>query len=268
MPELPEVELVRRDLETVLVGKQLIAINSLYPTTVHNFTSQPLENLHFGKIEGVRRRGKYLIFDLDSKLQLVSHLRMTGKYVLAEPAAEPTKHTRAVLTLRDGKQLFFIDARTFGHIDIYLNNQPIPALQKLGPEPFDPALTGEVLHDMLQRRKTPIKNALLDQALIAGVGNIYASEALYRAKINPSIPASAVPKKRLNNLIDALRDILRQATELGGTTIKDYRRVDEKRGEFQQYLSVYGQSAAPCGHKVKQIRQAGRSTYFCEKCQK
>jgi len=267
MPELPEVETVVRGLRTAVGGKALISVTELRARTVINPAKTDLTK-PLGRIETVERRGKYILVTLSSGLHLVAHLRMTGKFILADPPQQLSSHTRAYLDFDDGTRLLFHDPRTFGQIKVYQPHQSDPAVQALGPEPLTNAFDGVYLHQALTRRQSPIKTVLLNQQVIAGIGNIYACEALYRAGIRPGKPANKLSAPQCANLVAAVQAVLTESLALGGTSISDYRNVDDKTGEFQHFLRVYGKQTCPQGHALNRIKQAGRSTYFCPVCQK
>jgi len=188
------------------------------------------------------------------------------------PATKPNptfpKHTRAYFEFADNSCLLFIDIRTFGKIQILSQAQLPEYFQKLGPEPFSSDFNPGYFLGKARTRNMPIKSLLLDQSFVAGLGNIYVCEALFRTRINPCLPAKQLTKKQITNLINEIRQILTEAIQANGTSISDYRRVDDKTGEFQNFLRVYQKTSCPCGKPVAKIKQAGRSTYYCPTCQK
>jgi formamidopyrimidine-DNA glycosylase len=267
MPELPEVETVVRGLRAVALGKSIVAVTELRPGTVVNHAGAPLDRT-LGRIEAIDRRGKYILARLSSDLHLVAHLRMTGKFIVADPPDQLSSHTRAYLDFADGTRLLFHDPRTFGTIKFYRAGQIDKAVAALGPEPLSNAFDGVYLKRAFAHRNGPIKTVLLNQSVVAGVGNIYACEALYRAGIRPAKPARKLSAPQCANLVAAIKDVLNESLALGGTSISDYRNVDDKTGAFQDFLQVYGKRICPKGHPLNRIRQAGRSTYYCPVCQK
>lgn len=262
MPELPEVEGVVRGLQAWVQGKTLQSITELRPGTITNHSDATLSPVRFGKIQAVTRRGKYILMQLP-QLLLVGHLRMTGKFVMAEPVENLSSHTRAYFDFVDGSRLLYHDPRTFGGVAIYRTDQGVPALEKLGPEPLTEVFDTDYLTEALQRRTGPIKNLLLDQSIVAGLGNIYVCEALYRAGIHPANSPKRISRRRLATLIEEIKAVLQEAIALGGTTISDYRQIDDKSGSFQNFLQVYGKTKTPEGQPVMRLKQAGRTTWYC-----
>jgi len=267
MPELPEVQTVLNGFTTRTGQRKIIAITGFYPGTL--ITSSGWKDSALpAAIARSERRGKYMLIHLESGYCLIIHLRMTGKLVYAEQTTEELKHERARIILEDGAIFHFIDPRTFGKIVRCAAGELPNYLPQLGLEPFDQSLTPEHLAPLLARRKMPIKNVLLDQKVIAGLGNIYVCEVLYRAGIDPERPASEISIPELAKIIHHTREVLAEAIAKGGTSISDFRRIDDKTGEFQEFLRVYQQKQCPCGHEVQREKSAGRSTYFCPVCQK
>ena len=282
MPELPEVEVLARHLRPLLIGKTIRAIEVrrekvLRPTTAFNFKKV----LRGAKFTGLQRRGKYLLFELrpsDSRqtIRLLGHLGMTGRMYLA-PKNEPLpKHAAVVLNL--GAQNFiYEDTRYFGRLTL-----DISATNKLGPEPWDKNFTPEQFHQKLKASRQAVKVKLLDQSLIAGVGNIYASEALFRAKISPRCSANIISLARAGKLLSAIREAMQDAIDCGSTIPLNFagRKTDglfyfgRAAGALDYYeerLQVYGRAGKPCGDcnfPIKRIVQAARSTFFCGHCQK
>ncbi len=265
MPELPEVETVVRELKQNIVGKSIVKVDELRPDTVfHDFSTLP----EYGKVISVNRRGKYIIIDTERNISLIVHLRMTGKLIIVNNEIPVTKHTRAIISFSDNTKLFFNDIRTFGTINIIPGKNKLKFFCKLGCEPFSDEFNTEHLATIFTRKKTPIKNLLLDQNCIAGLGNIYANEILYSCKIAPNRPANILSKTELQLLIDKTREILTEAIKQNGTSISDFRRVDNKSGSFQNFLQIYGKDVCCEGHPVKRIKSGGRSTFYCPECQK
>ncbi len=264
MPELPEVQTIINGLTRKVLGKEIEEINELRAGTV--VWQNPVTSL--GKINSISRRGKYILMQTSNNFKLVIHLRMTGKLIFETDLAKTSDHARAKLVFSDNTKLIFNDIRTFGKIQILKINEKIEALQKLGVEPLSDNFDTRYLKNKLKNRKAPIKNILLDQRVIAGLGNIYVAEILFRSKIDPRIPGNKLKKKKLESIVSETKKVLQEAIKHNGTTISDYRSVEDKTGEFQNFLKVYRKENCECGHQIKKIKQAGRSTYYCPVCQK
>ena len=277
MPELPEVETIGRALHLQLVGARILQVEVRQPRLRRLVD---IEALVAGcvdrRIEAVRRRGKYLVVELNRQRCLVLHLGMTGSFRI-EPAGAPTlPHDHVVWELDDGRCWIFHDPRRFGcvvpaslSLDDTGRRGPLP---ELGPEPLSDGFTVEDFHRRLSRRQAPIKNVLLDQRVVAGIGNIYASEALFMAGINPRRRAARIGRDSCRRLHRALREVLTEAIACGGTTISDYRSVDGLRGRFAVHLQVYGKPGENCPRcgavaKIRVLPMAGRSTFYCPRCQ-
>jgi formamidopyrimidine-DNA glycosylase len=275
VPELPEVETVRRRLAPVLEGRVLERVAIADPRLTRPL--DPVEVAH--ELEGERvaavgRRGKYLIVRFESGRALLVHLRMTGSFLHApvgeELPADP--HRRAVVTLDDGSDVGYRDVRRFGtwlllepaEVDTYIDT-------KVGKEPLADAYKAKHLAERLERRKAPIKAAILDQRTVAGVGNIYADEALWRARIHPLTPAEALGPPEVSALYRAIREALRAGIRRQGSTLRDYRLPDGGEGGAQHEFKVYGRGGDPCercGTPIDKIRVAGRGTWYCPSCQR
>src|SRR5438876_4811414 len=272
MPELPEVETVRARLAPLLTGRRFERVEIHDPRLVRPY--EPAEvaaELEGGRVAAVERRGKYLIFRFESGRVLLIHLRMTGSLRHTSGDLEPDPHRRAVVRLDNGSDVAYRDVRRFGtwlliepaEIDPYL-------AERLGGEPLERTFTTKVLATRLEHRKAPIKAALLDQRTLAGLGNIYVDEALWRARIHPLTPARELERDR----IPMLRRGIKQALEAGiarqGATLRDYRQPDGARGRMQHEFKVYGRDGEPCdrcGTPIEKIRVAGRGTWYCPSCQ-
>ncbi|MCL2065265.1 MAG: DNA-formamidopyrimidine glycosylase [Candidatus Cloacimonetes bacterium] len=270
MPELPEVETIKRDLEKQVLGKEICDMRILLP--------RAFENLHNTDVKGIinqiSRIGKYLIIKINNlsgiDFLIVIHLRMTGKLIYHHSSKGfDEKHTRVVFLFNDGACLIFNDVRTFGKIEIVPINTRIESLKKIGIDALSEHFTFKLFYDICKSKKTPIKNLLLDQTLIAGIGNIYAQEILFLSKIMPTRPANSLKKKEIKDIYQNTKDILELAIQHNGTSISDFRRVDDKTGDFQNFLKVYGKkNCCICYADLIKIKQAGRSTTFCQSCQK
>lgn len=263
MPELPEVYTVARDLRKNIQGKTLREIESLRAGTVR--WQQTSAEVLPQKIRSVSRRGKFILVHTESKYIILIHLRMTGRLYLNQGTPQP--HTRAIFHFSDGEMLFFDDPRTFGTISIHQADSRFESLEKLGPEPLSKMFDKKILHDRLSNRKISIKEALLNQSVLAGIGNIYASEILFRAGIDPRKISGELGGSELERLYDSIRSVLRSAIRFNGTTISDFRRMDGSQGQFHRFLRVYGKEHCDCGASLTRIKQNGRSTWFCPVCQ-
>ncbi len=270
MPELPEAETIARALEPEITGKVIERLELLH-RRVHRRTSagKLRAAVEKARIERVYRRGKYILFDLSGQRPTIAvHLRMSGQLILSREQME-NPHLRAVFHLEDGTRINFIDTRTFGLI-FPLDGDVPKGFRKLGVEPLSSDFTAAGLGRMLAGRSANLKSLLLRQDLIAGVGNIYASEVLFRARLHPARSGASLDMKELIRLHRSLRHILRKAIEGLGTTISDFRRPDGSTGEFANKLLVYGRAGEPCPNcpaQIERIVQNGRSTFFCPRCQ-
>lgn len=272
MPELPEVETVRRSLlEGGLAGLRIRKVRVDHQDAVHwPDAGRFARELVGQRIDGVRRRGKFLLLDLDDRT-LVCHLRMTGRLWLSLAAEPELTHTHVVFDLSDGRQLRFRDVRRFGGFTLLEpDGSMAPALLgRLGPEPEQ--LTPDAFAAACARRgRSPVKSLLLDQSFVAGIGNIYADEALHRAGVHPVRTCGSLSKQELRDVRLALRAVLRDALRHHGTTFLDFRDGQGEPGAFQAFLRVYGREGLPCrrcGTPVAKMRVAARGTHFCPRCQ-
>lgn len=267
MPELPEVQTVLTGVADELKDVLIKGLECFYPGTVVRDPELPPQPFP-AKLSSHERRGKYMMLHLDNETSLIVHLRMTGKLVSDKASGGDSKHERACILFGKGRKLHFIDIRTFGKIIHCRTENLNKYLPKLGIEPLSEGFDELHLRELLAKRSTPIKNALLDQALIAGLGNIYACEILYRAKIHPETPAKSLDQKKLREIVRHTKEVLTQAIAMNGTSISDFRRVDDKTGQFQNFLQVYQKETCPKGHPIKRIVMGGRGTFFCPVCQK
>ena len=264
VPELPEVETVRRGLEPLVVGRTITGAGS-HPST--KFSAAPAAV--GAQIDGVGRRGKYLVIGLADARSLVVHLGMTGQLRVDPPDTEPDPYDRAWWVFDDGRRLGFRDVRRFGRIAVVGDDlSALPTLASLGPEPFDPEFTPEQLWIALRRSRRHVKTQLLGQRVVAGVGNIYADEALWRARINPA--ARTVTRAAAARLHTAVIEVLTAGIENGGTTLRDYRTVDGGSGANQHHLDCYGRGGLPCPRCQTTLRKRvldARGTTWCPVCQ-
>jgi len=273
MPELPEVETIRRQLAPALEGRRIVAVEVRDPRWCEPAPPEAIDDALRGRaIERAGRRGKYLILSLEDDVHLVMHLRMTGNLLISDDGEDPT-HLRVAIGLDDGRRLLFVDVRRFGTGDVLLGGDALDEYfeSRLGVEPLSAHFTAEALRALARGRKQPVKAFLLNQERIAGVGNIYADEALFRAKLHPLRPVGSLKRPQ----IEALREGVIEALELGidskGASIDDYRHVDGARGSFQDRFLVYsraGKECVRCGSTIVKLRAAGRGTYICPNCQR
>ncbi len=271
MPELPEVETIRTGLEPLLVGKTITGVTCHRPDL--RYPLPDLSALTGDAISGVQRRSKYLLFELSSAEQiLIWHLGMTGQFHVLPQEAEAGAHEHVRFDLSDGQSLRYRDARRFGYAGL-LNRATLKThawFNNLGPEPLSKAFSGGHLAACCSGRKTPIKNIIMNAATVVGVGNIYASESLFRAGIHPARAAGRISAARLGNLTACIKQTLTEAIAAGGSTISDFVHADGKPGYFAHQFRVYGRAGEPCfrcERSIKRITQAGRSTFYCSACQ-
>jgi len=289
VPELPEVETVRMGLEPALKGHRFMKVETRRGGLRIPFPLRFVERLEGRKVKRLWRRAKYLLAELDSGETLVIHLGMTGRmsvyaegrthkfgqyvYKTAPPDAGHGKHDHVVMETDAPARIVFTDHRRFGLMTIVetakLGEHKL--FEGLGPEPLSGDFDAAYLSAALKGKKTPIKSALLDQRVIAGIGNIYACEALYHAHISPKRLAASVSGERAGALVTAIKKVLADAIKAGGSSLRDYAHTDGELGEFQHRFAVYDREGAPCPRcktKIKRIVQAGRSTFYCPACQK
>jgi len=272
MPELPEVETVRRSLAPRLVGDVFAAVEVDFPGCVEGMSPEELaERLCGRRVQRLDRMGKYLRFLVDDGSSLAVHLRMTGRLILQDGhALERNPYTRAVFRFASGLALRFDDLRKFGRVMGFGDEASLKRRISLGIDPFDPEFTPERLGGMLSGRKRPVKSFLLDQGHVAGLGNIYADESLFRAGIAPWRAASSLSRDEVSRLHRAIREVLAEGIEHKGTSFRDYVDADGQKGGFQERLRVYGREGMPCpscGRAVQRIVLSGRSSFFCAGCQ-
>ncbi len=268
MPELPEVETVRRELIPLLVGKHITRVDIRWPRLVDRPTVEEFVHHLTGRaIVDIRRRGKFLIFDLDTGQHWIVHLRMTGRFYLRD-TAQPDKHTHALLFLSDERVLHYRDQRKFGRF--YLVSDAEEVVGSLGPEPLGDTWQPHDLAEALKRHRAAIKSLLLDQRIVAGLGNIYADEALFLAGIHPARPGHTLTAEEVQRLHRAVRQVLEEAIAARGSSVSTYVPPSERRGSYQQQRRVYhraGASCPRCGTPIERIKISGRSTHFCPRCQ-
>ena len=282
MPELPEVETVRRGLLPVMEGKVIAVTAVNFSGLRWPFPPRMAERLSNVRVLGLRRRSKYILVDLSSDETLLIHLGMSGRMLISgqmigtfvhdHPA--PQKHDHVVMTMEDGARITFNDARRFGAMDLMATAKADahPLLADLGPEPLGNGFGESYLAARLNGRKTPIKSALLDQRNLAGLGNIYVCEVLFRAGLHPARLAGDLTRAQIAALVPLIREVLSEAIAAGGSSLRDYRQADGELGYFQHTFRVYGRegeicTTPGCGTSIERIVQSGRSSFFCPQCQ-
>jgi formamidopyrimidine-DNA glycosylase len=288
MPELPEVETVRRGLHELIIGCEVKKVVHDTPKSFPNVGGDVNKFLIGAKIIDVRRRAKVLLIDLSSEYTLVIHLKMTGQLVfraadVAFGAGHPNdslvgklpdRSTRVTFTFADGSHLYFNDQRKFGWVRLMptIEVPNIDFMQKVGPEPLEAGFTADEFASRFTRRaRSPIKAALLDQTVIAGVGNIYADESLWGAKIHPLRPVASITKKEFEKLYQELRDVMNLSIEKGGSTDRNYVNAEGKKGSYIDFARVFRREGKPCprcGTTIVKFKAAGRGTHVCPHCQK
>ena len=273
MPELPEVETVKESLKLRLSNKKIIRARVLWDNIIaYPSKDEFIKEIANQTINDVKRRGKFLMFDLDDYF-LLSHLRMEGKYFFKKIGDSIDKHEHVIFELDDNTELRYRDTRKFGKMYLIKKEDidKIGPLVELGLEPWDNKLTSKYLLDKFKNKRLPIKTVLLDQSIIVGIGNIYADEILFLCKINPLKKCNLITEEEANNIIKYTRSVLEEAIKMGGTTIRTYSSVDGVHGLFQKELLVHGKdkgTCPECNTKIEKIRVGGRGTYYCPNCQK
>jgi len=271
MPEIAEVETVRNTLKHQILGKKIKQIKVLYEPIIASDNLEFKTVLIGETIKDISRIGKWLIFETE-KYCLLSHLRMEGKYFLKKQMDPIEKHEHIIITFQDNTDLRYQDTRKFGRMMVTLkeNLYEIEAIKKQGMEPNDPKLTPDYLYSKIYKKNLPIKTLLLDQTIISGLGNIYANEILFAAKINPFKKGKEITKEECEKLISSTNKIIKEAIQEGGTTIKSYTSSLGVTGRFQQHLMVYKreqENCKICSSMIKNEKLGGRSTYYCPTCQ-
>ena len=275
MPELPEVETVRRGLAHFLIGYRFKSAAGLHPRVVKPASLQPLSAVVGAQIKSINRRGKFLWFELDRELALVAHLGMSGQFLVARKDRPAPGHVRAHFELSKGfkkQELLFSDQRTFGWLSVEQLIDGIPqSARHIALDPFAAAFDRSAVIARMKARKAAIKSVILNQEIMSGVGNIYADESLWRAKIHPEIPACELSVKKIGSLVDTAVQVMAEAVEVGGTSFDAmYINVNGESGFFETSLAAYGQEGEPCprcGRGIRRIAFGNRSSHFCPKCQ-
>ena len=297
MPELPEVETVKNGLEPVLLGQMFTKVDLRRADLRFPFPPLFAAQLAGAKVLNLTRRAKYILVDCDNNQTLIIHLGMTGRFTVLRPKGETNNlgkfyfetepnqnsdglHDHVVFTLNDGTRLVYSDPRRFGMMDLAETSRLMQhkLLKDIGVEPLGNRLNAEYLAEKFKGKSAPLKSALLDQRIIAGLGNIYVCEALHRSKLLPTRQAGTLVKTksydlRLDLLVRNIKDILNEAIRAGGSTLQDFAGTDGEKGEYQQRFSAYDREGEKCTNKnctghIKRIAQAGRSTFYCPTCQK
>jgi formamidopyrimidine-DNA glycosylase len=276
VPELPEVETVRRGLDHLITGYRITEAHNLHPRALKPESIAPLDSIVGAKITGTNRRGKFLWLTLNRPYVLVAHLGMSGQFLIHQKDRPKATHIRAQFQLKKplrSLDLVFNDQRTFGWLSVEetTNNVPTSA-QHIAPDPFDPLFNKQTTINNYLKRNIKIKTALLNQEIMSGVGNIYADETLWRAKIHPETLTSELTPKKVATIIDFATEVMQEAINQGGTSFDDlYINVNGESGFFEQSLAAYGQEDEPCprcGTPIKRITFGARSSHFCPRCQR
>lgn len=270
MPELPEVETIRLSLEPLLAGIHIQTVQIYLAKALRGLDPEDFIQAVVGeRIEAVERRGKYLILRLSGSARILFHLRMTGRLIVTDALTPLAKYNTLIIGLEDGRQLRFEDTRKFGTVDLIRGTES-HAMNDLGPEPLDPQWSSAELQRSASNRRSAIKGVLLDQTVVAGLGNIYVDEALHRAGINPEDTPETLGAADWERLYMTIREVLSEAIHFRGTTRRDYVDAKGEAGEFQNRLKVYGRDGLPCyqcGVTLQRKKIAGRSSHFCPVCQ-
>ncbi|MCY3878097.1 MAG: bifunctional DNA-formamidopyrimidine glycosylase/DNA-(apurinic or apyrimidinic site) lyase [Rhodobacteraceae bacterium] len=272
MPELPEVETVRRGLEGALVGKEIASVSLRRSGLRWPFPVRMAERLAGVTVLRIHRLGKYMLADLSGGETLIIHLGMSGGFSIA---GVDDPHTHVSFRLRDGSRITYRDPRRFGMMDLEstdrINQHPL--LASLGPEPLGNGFHGPYLHAQLKMRRSPVKSTLMNQRIVAGLGNIYVCESLWQAGISPLRRSDRIAAPRVQRLVECVRSVLHEAIAAGGSTLRDHRQPDGEFGCFQHDFSVYGRESETCRRPgcagmVRRVIQSGRSTFYCGACQR
>jgi formamidopyrimidine-DNA glycosylase len=281
MPELPEVETVRRGLLSAMEGKRILRVETRRKDLRFPFPENFNQRIEGARITRLGRRAKYLVGELSNGEALIMHLGMTGRFTVMgkkpgkfhHAAIEDEKHDHVVFDMQGGARVVFNDARRFGFMDLW----PLDDLghyapfDGMGPEPISNEFSGAYLEEAFEGKKTPVKSALLDQYVVAGLGNIYVCEALFRSGISPKKLAGSIKRDKLERLAVEIRKVIEEAIDAGGSTISDFGTPDGELGYFQHRFQIYDREGEPCvtcTKPVKRLVQSGRSTFFCSTCQK
>ncbi|SDL39812.1 bifunctional DNA-formamidopyrimidine glycosylase/DNA-(apurinic or apyrimidinic site) lyase [Aliiruegeria lutimaris] len=283
MPELPEVETVRRGLEPAMAEQRILEAQVRRPDLRWPFPERMAERLNGKRVDRLRRRSKYILADLDSGESLLIHLGMSGRMIISGDVPGSfhhdllplAKHDHVILEMENGARITFNDARRFGAMDLVptMECDAHPLLASLGPEPLSNSFDGPTLAAALHGRRSQIKAALLDQKLLAGLGNIYVCEVLHRAGLSPLRRCNNISRARVEALVPVIRQVLEEAIEAGGSSLRDHRQTNGDLGYFQHAFRAYGRESEPCptegcGGNIRRVTQSGRSTFYCPDCQR
>ncbi len=283
MPELPEVETVRRGLTSAMEGVVIERVEVNRPDLRWPFPDRMADRLSGKRVNRLRRRSKYILIDLSSGETLLIHLGMSGRMIVSgDPLGQfvhnhpaPAKHDHVVFHMANGARVTFNDPRRFGAMDLLATDaaDQHKLLSSLGPEPLGNDFHEDHLISAFRNKNTPVKSALLDQRIVAGLGNIYVCEALFRAGVSPRRKAGQVSKQRVAALVPVVRQVLQDAIEAGGSSLRDFRQADGELGYFQHRFDVYGREGEPCrtngcNGSIQRITQSGRSSFYCAQCQR
>lgn len=274
MPELPEVETVKRGLSRAMTGQKIARVDARRHNLRIPFPKN-LKDIEGATVTDIERRAKYLLLRLSNGLTMLAHLGMSGRMTVhpKNSAIKPGLHDHLIISLANGTDIFFNDARRFGLIDLSPTKdvEQHRFFKHLGPEPLERGFTAAKLAEKIKGKKPSIKVTIMDQAIVVGVGNIYASEALFQSRIDPRRAAGSLKAAEIDRLVPAIKDVLKKAIAQGGSSLRDYKQADGELGYFQHHWAVYGKAGEPCPNckkPIEKITQGGRSTFFCPKCQK
>jgi len=269
MPELPEVETIVQNLSSKIRGAEVSSFRLFFPGLIRNKKKKILEKLRGRKIINIRRRGKLILIDFDNDLTLLVHLKMTGQFVFYPSHESVDKHTHFILSFKGQKQeVRFRDVRKFGFIQCLLTSEALKLIN-LGPEPLEISFSS--FQNLFKGRQACLKSLILNQNFIAGIGNIYANEILFEAKLHPINSVSLLKEEELKRLWKAMRLVLKRALKHRGSSIRDFKDAEGRVGSFQNFHQVYGKESLPCPHcgaRIERLRIGGRSSFFCPQCQR
>lgn len=272
MPELPEVETIRKDLEKELVDLNILGFETDWPKSVFPSERIVRERIVGTKIKSVERRAKLLIFHLSNNYKIIFHLKISGRLLIRKEGDPPDDFTHHVFRLSKSRELRFADLRKFGYIKVLSEMAKDEELEKFGPEPLSDQLDGRKFYELIKDRRKPIKLILMDQGIISGVGNIYANEALFLAKIHPERKASNLSAEEATRLYEKIERVLEEGLKYRGASDSTYLDAYGKKGQYQEHFRVYTRESKPClgkcGGLIKYKKLGGRGTFFCPSCQK
>ncbi|CAJ1185232.1 Formamidopyrimidine-DNA glycosylase [Companilactobacillus paralimentarius] len=272
MPEMPEVETVRRSLIAQVKGRKITHVEIRYPDLITGDVDQFVEFVTGATISDVGRRAKFLLIHLDNGYTIISHLRMEGKYRISADPSAIDKHSHAIFTLDNGQKMIYNDVRKFGRMQLWNTDElsENKSLKKLGPEPLSTEFTFQNLKPRVMRHHKDIKTVLLDQSVMSGLGNIYVDEVLWQVKLHPETPANHLSDEDIQKIIEASNQEMDKGIAAGGSSIRTYVDATGHKGNMQNNLKVYGKEGTPCprcGTEIVKIKVGGRGTHFCPKCQ-